>query len=101
MKDSTRVNFINILRAFFSYESVIMHSTYGVNFTNVLRAAFTSADPKSAIKLLNLTVFFALLGSARVKAARRTLVKLTHGVCFVFFLAKGNWEKAARKMFSG
>ena len=53
----------------------------GVNFTNVLRAAFMRADPKSAIKLLNLTVFFALLGSARIKAARRTLVKLTpdHG----------------------
>ena len=50
---------------------------YGVNFTNILRAAFTGADPKSAIKLLNLTVFFALLGSARVKAACRTLVKLT------------------------
>ena len=49
----------------------------GVNFTNILQAAFTRADPKSAIKLLNLTVFFALLGSASVKAARRTLVKLT------------------------
>ena len=51
----------------------------GVNFTNVLQAAFTLADPKSAIKLLNLSVFFALLGSGRIKAARRTLVKLTPG----------------------
>ena len=33
-------------------------------------------DPKSAKKLLNLTVFMALLGSARIKAARKTLVKL-------------------------
>ena len=41
----------------------------GVNFTNILRAAFTCADPESTIKLLNLTVFFALLGSAQVKAA--------------------------------
>ena len=49
----------------------------GVNFTNVLRAAFTPADPKSGKKLLNLTVFFALSGSASVKAARRTLMKLT------------------------
>ena len=49
----------------------------GVNFTNVLQATFTREDPKSTIKLLNLTVFFALLGSARVKAARRILVKLT------------------------
>ena len=48
-----------------------------VNFTNILRAAFTRADPQSAKKLLNLTVFFALLGSGRVKAACRTLVKLT------------------------
>ena len=47
------------------------------NFTNVLHAAFTLADPKSAIKLLNLTVFFALLGSASAKAARRMLMKLT------------------------
>ena len=42
----------------------------GVNFTNVLRTAFMRADPKSAMKLLNLTVFFALLGSAHIKAAR-------------------------------
>ena len=48
----------------------------GVNFTNVLQAAFALVDPKSAKKLLNLTVFFALLGFERVKAARRTLVKL-------------------------
>ena len=48
-----------------------------VNFTNVLQAAFTRADLKSAIKLLNLTVFFALLGSARIKAACKMLVKLT------------------------
>ena len=48
-----------------------------VNFANILRAAFTCKDAKSAKKLLNLTVSFALLGSARVKAACRTLVKLT------------------------
>ena len=54
----------------------------GVNFSNVLQAAFTRADPKSEKKQLNVTVFFALLGSAGVKAARRTLVKLTPGVVF-------------------
>ena len=61
--------------------SPLLHFNFpsGVNFTNVLWAAFTCADPKSAKKLLNLTVFFALLGSARVKAAHRTLVKLTPG----------------------
>ena len=37
------------------------------------------ADPEIGKKLLDLTVFFALLGSAGVKAARRTLVKLTPG----------------------
>jgi len=45
----------------------------------VLRAAFMHADPESAKKTDNLTVFFALLGSARAKAARRTLMKLTPG----------------------
>jgi len=46
----------------------------GVNFINVLQAAFTSADPKSAKKTVKLSVFFALSGSARVKAGRRTLM---------------------------
>jgi len=41
----------------------------GVNFINFLRAAFTREDPESAKHTDNLTVFYALLGSARVKAA--------------------------------
>ncbi len=50
----------------------------GVNFINVLRAAFTRADPESAKKTVKLSVFFALSGSVKsVKAAHRTLVKLT------------------------
>ena len=57
----------------------------GVNFTNVLLAAFTNADPKSAIKLLNLTIFFALLGSSHVKAACRMLVKLNPGLTHVSY----------------
>ena len=49
----------------------------GVNYINVLLATFTLEDPKSAKQLLDLTVFFALLGSAGVRAAaHRTLVKL-------------------------
>jgi hypothetical protein len=48
-----------------------------VNFTNVPQAAFTRADPKSAKKTVKLSSFIALLGSARVKATCRTLVKLT------------------------
>ena len=54
----------------------------GVNFTNVLQAAFTRKDPKSAIKLLYLTVYFALLGSGCIKAARKMLMKLTLGCTF-------------------
>ena len=49
----------------------------GVNFNKVPRAAFTLADPESPKKLLNLTVFFALLVSEGIKAARRTWMKLT------------------------
>jgi len=46
-----------------------------VNFINVLRADF--ADPESAKKTDKLSVFLALLGSVHIKAARRTLMKLT------------------------
>jgi len=48
-----------------------------VNFTNVLQAAFTLADTKSTKKTVKSSSFFALSGSASVKAAHRTLVKLT------------------------
>ena len=48
-----------------------------VNFTNMSWTAFARADPKSAKKNVKLSSFFALLGSAWVNAARRTLVKLT------------------------
>ena len=41
------------------------------------RAAFMRAGPESAKKLLDLTVFFALLGSACIKAACKMMVKLT------------------------
>ena len=58
---------------------MLMKLTLGVNFTNILWAAVTHANPKSAIKLHNLTVFFALLGSARLKAVCKMLVKLTFG----------------------
>ena len=51
--------------------------TSGLNFINVLRADFTHADPKSAKKTVKSSSFFALSGSASIKAARRMLVKLT------------------------
>jgi len=47
------------------------------NFINILQADFGLRDPESAKKTYNLTVFFALLGSACVKAAHKRLVKLT------------------------
>jgi len=53
-----------------------------VNFINILQAAFTRTDPNSAKKTDNLTAFFVHLGSARVKAAHRTLMKLTPGFHF-------------------
>ena len=43
----------------------------GVNFIIVLRAAFTLVDPESAKKTVESSSFFALSGSASVKAARR------------------------------
>jgi hypothetical protein len=51
--------------------------TSEVNFTNILREDFTRADPKSAKNTYKLSVFFALLGSACVKAALKMLVTLT------------------------
>ena len=53
-----------------------------VNFTNILQASFTHLDPKSAKKTVKLSSFFALWGSARVKAVCKTLVKLTTDFCF-------------------
>ena len=71
-------------------QKLLIRLTPMVNFTNILRAAFRRADPKSAIKLHELTVFFALLGSACVKAAYRMLMKLTPG-------GKGGKRKRRRK----
>jgi len=57
--------------------------TSGVNFANIVQAAFMYADPESTKKTVKFSVFFAHSGSARVKAARRMLMKkLTHGVNF-------------------
>ncbi len=49
----------------------------GLNFINVLRTAFTHADPESVRIQSNPQYLFTLLGSAHVKAVRRTLMKLT------------------------
>jgi len=49
----------------------------GADLTNNLHAAFMHADPKSAKNTVKPSVFFALLGSARIKAARKMLLKST------------------------
>jgi len=55
----------------------------GVNFINVLHVAFMLTDHKSAKKTVKTLVsFFAFSGSALVKAARKTMVKLTRGLFF-------------------
>jgi hypothetical protein len=47
-----------------------------INFINVLRTAFTHADPASVKKTVKFSIFFMLLGSPNIKAARKMLVKL-------------------------
>jgi hypothetical protein len=48
-----------------------------VHFIYILQAAFIPTDPESTKKTNNWTVFFVLLVSVRVKAARRMFMKLT------------------------
>jgi len=66
----------------------------GVDFINILQAAFTFADPKSAKKTGNLMVFFARWGSGGVKAACRTLMKMTPGDDFInLFLQNSVYQR--------
>ncbi len=48
---------------------------HGVDFTKIKCTAFARTDPKSAKNAVKLSVFFALLGSARIKAACKMLVQ--------------------------
>jgi hypothetical protein len=52
----------------------------GVNYINVLQTAFRQKDPKSAKTTVKLSVFFVLLGSAHIQAARR-MMKLAPVQC--------------------
>jgi len=65
---------------------MLVKSTPGVDFINVLQTAFTRPDPKRAKKIVKLKVFFALLGSAQIKGACKTLVKLTLDLRFLIIL---------------
>ncbi len=58
----------------------------GLNFINVLCTAFTHVDPKCTKRRLSQQCHLALLGPMSVKAACKTLVKLTPGVNFTNIL---------------
>jgi len=61
-------------------KNICIEMTPSVNFTNVLRTTFTLVDPESVKMIDNLTVFFTLLGSASIKALRKTLMKLSPSI---------------------
>ena len=48
-----------------------------VNFINMFTCSFYARRSQKRKKLLDMTVFFALLGSAHVNAASKMLMKLT------------------------
>ena len=60
-----------------TFAKTIFSHHLGFNFIN---AAFMHPDTKSAKKTVKSSSFFVLSGSACVKAARRMLMKLTHGL---------------------
>ncbi len=68
--------------------------------TNILQAAFMLVDHESVKKIENLTVFFMLLGSERVKVVHRTLMKLSSGVNFINILYANFSYKSASRSFS-
>jgi len=73
---------------------MLVKLTPGVHFINVLQAAFTCTDSKSIKGTVKLSIFFTLLGSAIVKAARRLLAKLSPEVKrrMQNVLSSSNWE---------
>jgi len=66
--------------------SLLMALLSGVNFTNNQHSAFKVVDPKSVKNTVKSSVPFTLLGTAGVKAVRRTLMKLSPGVNFINIL---------------
>ena len=60
---------------------VLLQLQPGVNFFDVFMCSFYARRSQKRKKLLELTIFFALFGSASVKAVRKMLVKLTPDVC--------------------
>ncbi len=66
-------------------------------FINILQAAFMCSDPECTKRFDNLTVFFALLGSAHVKAALKIFAKLTLGASSKGFQSKKLLNKATKQ----
>ena len=62
-------------------ELKVISKRIGVNFINLFIRNFSACRSQKRKKLLELPVFFVLLGSARIKAARKMFVKLAPGVC--------------------
>jgi len=86
--DNLTVNFMHLGSAHVkAAHKTLMKWTPGVNFINILRAAFIRGDPESVQKIdnFNLTVIFTHLGSAHIKAAHKTLMKLTPGFVIMKF----------------
>ena len=76
----------------------------GVNFINVFARSFYARRFQKQKKLLEQTVFFALLGSACVKAAHKMLVKLTPRLFSTFSILlqkqeRGKVRKLKKKLF--
>jgi len=72
----------------------------GRNLTNILHEAFTRTDHKSAKNNDSLTVCFATLGSGRVKAVHKMLMKLTPGINLTNILRSAFSSKSVFKSFS-
>ena len=84
-------------KPFLAFHLIVRRMSSGVNFIIVLRATFMHADTKSAKKTVKLSSFFALLGSVSLKAARRTLVKLTLGFNFINMLTSNFYLRRLQK----
>ena len=61
------------------FQIKVLKKLRGVNFINVFMRSFYPCSSQKCKKLFELTVFFALLGSAHIKAASKILLKLTPG----------------------
>jgi len=68
-----------VLTTLFSYLDISLGVLGSISPT-CLHTAFTRADPKSAKQQSTHKCIFALLGSTCIKAAHKTLMKLTVGL---------------------